>query len=162
MEYALRFGEYCLILAYEPMRRLLHGSYWVRSAQVERPAPSDEVWELIAWALVSDARLWLRLPTGQGTQKELRTWQAIYQIPYGRTASYSQIARALGNKANQAVGQACKRNTYPWLIPCHRVIYQDGRIGHYSGGDAMKPWLLDLERNYTPQELIFFLQRQNG
>lgn len=72
---------------------------------------------------------------------------AIVAIPYGETASYGQLARQLGSSP-RAVGQACQRNPFPIVIPCHRVVGSGGTIGHYSGGQGIvtKLWLLDHER----------------
>lgn len=67
-------------------------------------------------------------------------------IPFGETASYGELARRL-DSGPRAIGQACRRNPLPILVPCHRVIGAGGAIGHYSGGDgiATKAALLNLE-----------------
>lgn len=74
--------------------------------------------------------------------------QAIADIPYADTASYGAIARMIGSSP-RAVGQACRRNPFPIVIPCHRVIGAGGTIGHYSGGAgvATKLWLLQHEQD---------------
>ena len=71
----------------------------------------------------------------------------IAAIPYGETASYGHLARLAGS-GPRAIGQACRRNPLPIIIPCHRVIAAHGEIGHYSGGDgvATKAWLLNFEQ----------------
>lgn len=76
---------------------------------------------------------------------ELRA--GIIAIPYGDTASYGEVARRLGS-GPRAVGQACRRNPFPIVVPCHRVIGANQSIGFYSGGDGLvtKRWLLDHER----------------
>lgn len=76
--------------------------------------------------------------------------QAIADIPYADTASYGAIARMIGSSP-RAVGQACRRNPFPIVIPCHRVIGAGGSIGHYSGGAgvATKLWLLQHEQDST-------------
>lgn len=67
-------------------------------------------------------------------------------IAYGSTASYADVARAVGNpKAVRAVGSACARNPVPIVVPCHRVVRTDGTIGHYLGGTETKAALLALE-----------------
>jgi methylated-DNA-[protein]-cysteine S-methyltransferase len=67
-------------------------------------------------------------------------------ISYGRTASYASVAAAVDNpKAVRAVGSACATNPVPLVIPCHRVVRSDGRIGDYVGGPDKKRLLLDLE-----------------
>ena len=83
-------------------------------------------------------------PRGSGFQQ--RVWQALQQIPYGQTRSYSQIAEAIGApKAARAVGLACNRNPLLILIPCHRVVGRDGRLVGYAGGLDRKERLLSLE-----------------
>lgn len=67
-------------------------------------------------------------------------------IGYGRTASYADIAAAVGRpKAVRAVGSACGHNPVPIVIPCHRVVRSDGSIGQYLGGTEAKRVLLALE-----------------
>jgi methylated-DNA-[protein]-cysteine S-methyltransferase len=67
-------------------------------------------------------------------------------IGYGRTASYAAVATLAGNpKAFRAAASACATNPLPIVVPCHRVIYSDGRIGQYRGGPDAKRTLLTLE-----------------
>ncbi|MDR1455082.1 MAG: methylated-DNA--[protein]-cysteine S-methyltransferase [Tannerella sp.] len=83
----------------------------------------------------------------QGTAFQLRTWQALREIPYGQTRSYGQIAEAVGcPKGARAVGMANNRNPISILMPCHRVIGADGRLVGYAGGLDVKKQLLELER----------------
>lgn len=70
-----------------------------------------------------------------GSSFELRVWQLMSDIPYGETRTYGELARDLA-AAPRAVGQACGRNPLPILIPCHRVLAADGRLGGYSGGQG--------------------------
>ncbi|HWL46290.1 MAG TPA: methylated-DNA--[protein]-cysteine S-methyltransferase, partial [Sphingomonadaceae bacterium] len=74
---------------------------------------------------------------------------AIMAIGYGETASYGEVARAIGSSP-RAVGQACARNPLPIIVPCHRVLGAGGAIGHYSAGDgiATKCWLLSHEKGH--------------
>ena len=70
----------------------------------------------------------------------------LQKIPYGETKSYSDIAKQIGKpKALRAVGSANATNTLPIIIPCHRVISNNGGLGGYGGGLDMKIKLLDLE-----------------
>lgn len=71
----------------------------------------------------------------------------IAAIPFGETLSYGALARQLGS-GPRAVGQACARNPYPIVIPCHRVLAAKGQLGAYSGGEGpkTKQWLLSHER----------------
>lgn len=83
----------------------------------------------------------------QGTPFHLRVWQELRNIPSGSTISYRELARRLRNpKAARAVGQACGSNPLPLIVPCHRVIAQDGSLGGYSSGLERKRWLLEHER----------------
>jgi len=88
------------------------------------------------------------LPLHQvGTPFQLRTWQALCEIPYGTTCSYAQEAARVGNpRAARAVAQANHNNMIPIVVPCHRVIAADGSIGGYAAGTAIKQALLDLEK----------------
>ncbi len=86
-----------------------------------------------------------------GTAFEQKVWKVLRKIPYGETRSYGWIAeRAESPKAVRAVGQALKKNPLPIILPCHRVIASDGSIGGYSGGIAVKQWLLDHEKDRHP------------
>ncbi len=69
-------------------------------------------------------------------------------IPLGETRSYQWVAQRIGSpKAVRAVGQALRRNPYPVIIPCHRVIHADGSLGGYAGGPGeRKAMLLKKER----------------
>ena len=72
--------------------------------------------------------------------------QAINRIPYGRTRSYTEIARSAGNeRAVRAAGTACGANPLPIVVPCHRVLRSGGALGGYGGGLPMKESLLKLE-----------------
>ena len=83
-------------------------------------------------------------PNGTPFQKDV--WNALMKIPYGKTVSYSEIAKASGHpKALRAVGTAIGKNPIPVIIPCHRVIRSDGSIGGYALGIDLKIRLLRLE-----------------
>jgi O-6-methylguanine DNA methyltransferase len=82
----------------------------------------------------------------RGTAFQLRVWELLCDIPYGKTRSYGEIAQALGKpKATRAVGQANGRNPISIIVPCHRVIGSDGGLTGYGGGLHRKRTLLDLE-----------------
>ena len=81
-----------------------------------------------------------------GPALEQQVWRLMSAIPYGETRSYGELARALGATA-QDIGQACGGNPLPIVIPCHRVMAAEGRVGGYSGGRGVetKLKLLTLE-----------------
>ena len=71
----------------------------------------------------------------------------VAKVPYGETSSYSQIAQKTNNpKAARAVGSANARNPLPIIIPCHRIITNNGKLGGYGGGIKMKNIFLNLKR----------------
>jgi O-6-methylguanine DNA methyltransferase len=81
-----------------------------------------------------------------GTQFQIEVWQALCRLGPGQTASYSAIARSLGRpKAARAVGAACGANPIPVLVPCHRVLAVNQRLGGFSGGLGWKKTLLTRE-----------------
>ena len=82
----------------------------------------------------------------KGTLFQQRVWQALLTIPYGKTVSYGEIARMVGCKSAQAVGQAVGANPIALLIPCHRVIAANGKIGGYAYGEEKKKRLLEGEQ----------------
>jgi AraC family transcriptional regulator of adaptative response/methylated-DNA-[protein]-cysteine methyltransferase len=81
-----------------------------------------------------------------GSDFQLRVWSRLCEIPWGETRTYSEIANDLGNpKAVRAVARACAMNRIALLIPCHRVIAQNGRLAGYRWGIAVKEQLLRIE-----------------
>jgi AraC family transcriptional regulator of adaptative response/methylated-DNA-[protein]-cysteine methyltransferase len=83
-----------------------------------------------------------------GTEFQQAVWQELQKIPYGTTVSYKQQARALHKpEAVRAVANANGRNRISIVIPCHRVIGEDGSLTGYGGGLPRKKWLLDFEKN---------------
>ena len=82
----------------------------------------------------------------KGTEFQLKVWEALKNIPYGNTASYKDIAIAVGNeKACRAVGMANNKNPICIVIPCHRVIGSNDSLVGYSGGLDIKEKLLKIE-----------------
>ena len=84
----------------------------------------------------------------EGTDFQRRVWKEISKIPFGETRTYKDLAVAIGKpNSSRAVANACGKNPYPVIIPCHRVIRSDGKLGGYSGvgGVKKKKELLKLE-----------------
>ncbi|MDA5388985.1 methylated-DNA--[protein]-cysteine S-methyltransferase [Loigolactobacillus backii] len=85
----------------------------------------------------------------RGTKLQQQVWQTLLKIPYGQTWSYTELATASGYPtAVRAVASAVGANPLLVVIPCHRVIRKDGRLGGYRGGLAMKQLLLSLEAQW--------------
>lgn len=81
-----------------------------------------------------------------GTDFQKKVWEALKSIPYGKTASYKDIAKLTGNeKASRAVGMANNKNPVVIIIPCHRIIGSNGSLTGYAGGLNIKKKLLDIE-----------------
>jgi methylated-DNA-[protein]-cysteine S-methyltransferase len=82
----------------------------------------------------------------EGTDFQKSVWTALQKIPYGETVSYKELAGKVGNpKAVRAVGAANGANPIPIIIPCHRVIGNDGSLTGFGGGLPLKKRLLELE-----------------
>lgn len=82
----------------------------------------------------------------QGTAFQRQVWKALCEVPYGQTATYREIAQAIGRPtAARAVGMANGRNPISIIVPCHRIIGASGKLVGYGGGLATKKCLLTLE-----------------
>jgi AraC family transcriptional regulator of adaptative response/methylated-DNA-[protein]-cysteine methyltransferase len=82
-----------------------------------------------------------------GSPFQVKVWSALLEIGYGETRSYEQLAWAVGTpRACRAVGHANGQNRIAIVIPCHRVVNKDGKLGGYGGGLWRKQLLLNLER----------------
>jgi len=88
----------------------------------------------------------LPLDWGDHSPFQMKVWEVLRGIPYGRVRSYGWVARKIGKpRAARAVGSACGANPVPLLVPCHRVVAGDGSLGGFSGGLPNKKRLLKLE-----------------
>ena len=86
----------------------------------------------------------------QGTDFQRRVWEQLEMVKYGTTLSYVEIARKLGSeKFSRAVGMANGKNPLPIIIPCHRIIGNNGKLTGYAGGLDRKKWLLVHELNHS-------------
>jgi len=82
-----------------------------------------------------------------GTTFQQRVWEQLQKIPYGETRSYAEIATAIGQPtAFRAAANANGCNQLAIIIPCHRVINSNGKLGGYGGGIENKRWLLNHEK----------------
>lgn len=90
-----------------------------------------------------------------GTPFQKKVWAALLETPYGKTISYLELSKRLGDvKAIRAVAAANGKNPIWIVIPCHRVIGSDGSLTGYAGGLDRKKWLLDLESPVKQQKLF--------
>ena len=90
-----------------------------------------------------------------GTKFQKKVWQELLKIPFGKTSSYMELSKRLGDvKAIRAVASANGKNPLWIVIPCHRVIGTDGSLTGYAGGLWRKKWLLEHE-NPVKQETLF-------
>jgi methylated-DNA-[protein]-cysteine S-methyltransferase len=122
----------------KPMRV---GASW-RSASAPFEEASDQLGQYFAGER-SEFDLRLR---ADGSPFQRRVWNALEEIPYGRTVSYGELARRIDPPAEpRAVGAANGRNPISIVVPCHRVIGADGTLTGYGGGIERKRFLLELE-----------------
>lgn len=84
-----------------------------------------------------------------GTDFQKKVWHELTRIPYGETRSYKEVAESIKTKAIRAVGTANGRNPLCLIIPCHRVITCNNKLGGYSGGVKIKQQLLSIEETKT-------------
>lgn len=91
----------------------------------------------------------------QGTDFQKKVWQELLNIPYGKTISYLELAKKLGDvKSIRAAASANGKNPLWIVVPCHRVIGTDGSLTGYAGGLWRKQWLLEHE-NPNKQQSLF-------
>lgn len=91
----------------------------------------------------------------KGTEFQQKVWQELLNIPFGKTMSYLQLSKKLGDvKAIRAVASANGKNPLWIVIPCHRVIGTDGSLTGYAGGLWRKKWLLEHENPSSQQSLF--------
>ncbi len=92
-----------------------------------------------------------------GSDFQKRVWNALLQIPFGKTTSYLELSRALQNeKAIRAVASANGANAISIIVPCHRVIGSDGKLVGYAGGLNAKMKLLNIEKALNLDQLSLF------
>lgn len=91
----------------------------------------------------------------QATAFQIRVWQTLRTIAYGETLSYSGVAQRMGSpKAVRAVANACASNPVPLIVPCHRVVRNNGELGGYAMGVRRKEALLTMESEHRPQAAV--------
>ena len=91
----------------------------------------------------------------EGTDFQKRVWKALLEIPFGKTTSYLELSKTLGDiKAIRAVASANGKNPLWIIVPCHRVIGSDGSLTGYAGGLNRKQWLLEHESPFKQTSLF--------
>ena len=91
----------------------------------------------------------------QGTEFQQKVWQALLEIPFGKTCSYMNLSKKIGDvKAIRAVASANGKNPLWIVVPCHRVIGSEGSLTGYAGGLWRKKWLLEHESPPHQQSLF--------
>ena len=91
----------------------------------------------------------------EGTPFQQHVWKELLAIPYGEKRSYLDIALKLGDRnSTRAIGAANGKNPIAVIVPCHRVIGEDGKLTGYAGGLWRKEWLLDFESKHPQQKLF--------
>ena len=134
--------------AIEALQREWHGATLVR----DQAATAEYVRRGFELAERSSEPLPLLL---RGTNFQIKIWEALLRVPFGRLVSYQAVANAVGQpRAVRAVGAAVGRNNIAWLIPCHRVILSTGIIHNYRWGAAQKQKLLTLESALAKSVLV--------
>jgi len=92
----------------------------------------------------------------EGTDFQRRVWKQVSAVGYGATKSYNEIAcEAKSPDSSRAVGMANGKNPLPIIIPCHRIIGQNGKLTGYAGGLDRKKWLLLHEQQYALNNRLF-------
>jgi methylated-DNA-[protein]-cysteine S-methyltransferase len=110
-----------------------------------------------------EKRKLFELPFGfTGNNFYTKIWRILCTIPYGTTVSYKELAKLAGKPlAFRAVGNANHQNPLPIIIPCHRVIKNDGSIGGYGAGIEIKQYLLQLEKEVN-DEIVQSIKNADG
>ncbi|HEY7347080.1 MAG TPA: bifunctional DNA-binding transcriptional regulator/O6-methylguanine-DNA methyltransferase Ada [Ktedonobacterales bacterium] len=118
------------------------------AAQIQRDEAGLKEWAPAFLSYLNGRQPDLSLPVDvQATAFQWQVWEALRAIPSGSTRSYSEVAQAIGHpRATRAVARACATNPVALVIPCHRVVRQDGHPGGYRWGIARKQQLLEQEK----------------
>ena len=106
----------------------------------------EAIFQLKDYAAGTRQTLDLPLDFSMGTEFQQKVWRALQEIEYGETISYATLAQRVDSpKGFRAVAQANGKNPFSIIVPCHRVIASDGKLGGYTGGLDKKEYLLALE-----------------
>jgi len=128
-----------------------------RDGRSERPSALtvEVVRQLKEYFWGERKRFSIPLDQSLGTPFQIEIWREMERIPFAETVSYGELAERIGRpKAARAVGQACHRNPWPLVLPCHRVVARQGE-GGYALGLTSKRFLLAHERRVVLKPTLF-------
>lgn len=133
----------------DALERTFRGQF--PAAEVHRAGNTIHAW-ITAIVASLDGGPGASIPVdARGTAFQQRVWKALQRIPRGTTLSYAEVARRIGRPtAARAVARACATNPVALVVPCHRVIREDGGLGGYRWGIERKQAILDHERRFKP------------
>lgn len=153
---ALEVNKGFLVVEYE--KDIIKRVYWSYEIEKEKPFPGMDLFiEYFSGKKVDFSDLKLNYENLSHTYREV--YILSRNIPYGKVISYQKLAIKLGNKNLQrVVGNAMSKNPFLIVVPCHRVIKNDGSLGNFSLGVEFKKWLLNLEGVEILNEKIFSLR----
>jgi AraC family transcriptional regulator of adaptative response/methylated-DNA-[protein]-cysteine methyltransferase len=136
-----------------PLEADLVAEFPAARVRKDRPGESLERWVSAILAYLDGSEPSLDLPLDiRATAFQRRVWQELQRIPYGETRSYTDVARRIGQpKATRAVARACASNPAALVIPCHRVVREDGDLGGFRWGIERKRALLEREAAESAQ-----------
>lgn len=128
------------------MEKRVHNEYPEATLRYDEEQLSN--WMQVLLELLNGQPATTELPLDiQGTAFQWKVWQALQRIPLGETRSYQEIAQAIGApKASRAVANACAANPVAVIIPCHRVVRNNGESGGYRWGSERKRKILSLKK----------------
>jgi methylated-DNA-[protein]-cysteine S-methyltransferase len=140
-----------IITLIEKLKKISHICYGVKQEFLQiriQKTPLLELTEIQLLEYFEGKRQNFLLPLLlEGTTFQIKVWEALQNIPYGKTKTYGQIAKEIGcDKAVRAVGNANHNNPVAIVVPCHRVIGANGKLTGYNGGLKKKEFLLKLEK----------------
>jgi methylated-DNA-[protein]-cysteine S-methyltransferase len=150
-----RLGDLTIVRDGDALTGLYFPHHWYRPGQASFGPHRDRGFDDARRQLdeyLAGTRTAFDLPLApRGSEFQARVWDLIAAVPSGRTASYGDLARRLGDGASaQEVGAAVGRNPLSILIPCHRIVGSTGKLTGYAGGLKRKRFLLDLEQACLP------------
>lgn len=159
--FVTKAGYVGIVASRRGLRRvyLPHGSRRVLTATVRREFPgacesgrllNDLVEALRRYFAGQPVEFDVPLDLRGASRFEAAVWRACQKVAYGQCVTYKQLAERVGRpNAARAIGMAMRRNPWPIVVPCHRVVRSDGGLGGYSGpgGPDFKLRLLEMERN---------------